>query len=392
MSEWSDVVALTKKLVAAPSFGAGGERAACEVALEAMRHLGYEEIGYDALGNVTGRLAGNGGGGTGCVLFDGHVDTVGVGDPSAWSGDPFQAWERDGFLYGRGVADMKGAIAAMLVGVARLKGDAAGCDIVVSVSVAEEEVEGVALGHVLDRYRPKAVVIGEATNLHLARAQRGRAEIVVETIGRPAHSSRPHLGRNAIKPMATLVNLLGNLPMPSDPLLGSAVLEVTDIISAPYPGLSVIPERCRATFDRRMLVGETDEDVLAEVQAILDAYVANDPEIAARASIAVDSFDTWTGYRLEAANCAPAWKMDDEAAIVQRGMGALTHAGLIPLLGHYSFCTNGSESAGRRDIPTIGFGPGHEDEAHTVDECVEIIHLHAAATGYECLARELATL
>jgi putative selenium metabolism hydrolase len=391
MSDWNDVVGLTAALVAAPSHDGVGEAEAAAIAMAAMVELGYEDVALDEIGNVTGRMPGTSSG-SGCVVFDGHIDTVGVGDTSAWTSDPFTAVERGGWLFGRGTSDMKGAIAAMIHGIAALRHDPAQCDIVVAVTLAEELVEGYALGFVLDHYDPKAVVIGESTNLHLARAQRGRAEIVVETFGVPAHSSSPQLGRNAIKPMATLVNLLGNLPMPSDPLLGPALLEVTDIMSFPYPGLSVIPERCMATFDRRMLVDETEEDVLAEVQALLDAYMQDDPLATARASIAVDRFSTYTGFDVVAPNCAPAWRMADDAPIVTAGIEALTASGLVPLLSHYSFCTNGSMSAGRRGIPTIGFGPGDEAQAHRIDESVEISHLHASVSGYECLARRLAEL
>jgi len=390
MSEHEGVVELTRRLVAARSDATVGEQQAVEVARAAMVELGYQGVKIDALGNLTGSMPGSAG--TGCVVLDGHADTVGVGDASAWASDPYVMEQRGTRLYGRGVSDMKGSIAAMIFGVARLKDDPVACDVVVSVSVAEELVEGYALGHVLDRFAPKAVVIGESTSMALARAQRGRAEVLVETFGVPAHSSTPQLGRNAIKPMVTLVNLLSNLPMPADELLGPAILEVTDIISHPYPALSVIPEHCMATFDRRMLVEETEEDVLAEVQAILDAYVWDDPSLDARASIAVDRFNTYTGFQVEAPNCAPAWRMTDDAPIVQAGIEALTHAGLLPILSHYSFCTNGSESAGRRGIPTIGFGPGDEAEAHRIDESLEVSHLFAAVTGYEMLARELARL
>jgi acetylornithine deacetylase/succinyl-diaminopimelate desuccinylase-like protein len=84
--------------------------------------------------------------------------------------------------------------------------------------------------------------------------------------------------------------------------------------------------------------------------------------------------------------------MADDAPIVQAGIAALTHAGMLPILSHYSFCTNGSESAGRRGIPTIGVCPGDEAEAHRIDESLEVSHLFAAITGYEMLARELAKL
>ncbi len=385
------VVELTQRLVAAPSHAEVGEEAACAVAHAAMVANGFVDVEIDALGNVTGRLPGTGAC-DGLILFDGHIDTVGVGNPAAWSSNPYAADVRGSRMYGRGVADMKGAIAAMIMGLGRLRDDPAACDVVLSVSIAEELVEGWALGRVLDRYPATAVVIGEATNLHLARAQRGRAEVLIETLGTPAHSSTPHLGHNALKPMAQLVTLLSGLPMPVDELLGPAILEVTDIISHPYPALSVIPERCRATFDRRLLVGETQEDVLGEVQALLDAFMQDAPEVRATASIAMDRIDTWAGGLLEAPNMAPAWRMADDAPIVRAGMRALEHAGLLPMLSHYAFCTNGSESAGRRGIPTIGFGPGEEAEAHRIDESIEVAHLQAAVDCYELLARELARI
>lgn len=391
MSDWDDVVSLTKKLVGAPSFADVGEREACEVARQAMEALGYSDVTVDEVGNVTGRMPGDGST-SGCVVFDGHVDTVTVGERSNWASDPFVATERDGRLYGRGTADMKGAIAAMIVGVSWLRDDPVPCDVIVSVSLAEELVEGYALGKVLDRYSPKAVVIGEATNLHLARAQRGRAEIVIETTGVPAHSSTPHLGRNPIRAMNRIGTLMMGLPMPEDPIVGRAIMEVTDIVSWPFPGLSMIPERCTATFDRRTLPGESEEDVLEEIQALLDAYTQDDLLEGATASIALDRFRTYTGFQAEAKNFAPAWKMDDDAPVVQAGLDALAQSGLVPVLTHYAFCTNGSESAGRRGIPTIGFGPGSETEAHRIDESVEVGHLIAAANGYEHLARELVRL
>lgn len=385
----NNVVELAQALVAAPSHAAVGERAAALVARRALEELGYRDVAIDDWGNVTGRIPGRA---PGCVVFDGHLDTVGVGDASAWTSDPFRAVVRGGRLYGRGTADMKGAIAAMIVGLAPLLNDPPACGILVSASIAEELVEGYALGHVLDQYPAKAVVIGEATNLALARAQRGRAEILVETRGVPAHSSTPQLGVNAVKAMAAVISVLSALELPFDDLLGPAVLEVTDVLSHPYPGLSVIPERCLATFDRRLLVGESQADVLAHVEAALDDLKVSYPQLQAFESIAVDRFESWTGARLEAPNFAPAWRMADDAPIVSAGQAALRAIGLDAPLSHYAFCTNGSESAGRRGIPTVGFGPGEEAQAHTIDESVAVEQLRQAADGYRALAVALAAL
>lgn len=386
---WNDVVELTQALVAAPSYAEVGEHAAAEVARQALAALGYQDVAVDDWGNVTGRIPGAL---PGCIVFDGHLDTVGVGDASAWSSDPFRASARGGRLYGRGTADMKGALAAMIVGLAPLLNDPPACDVIVSASIAEELVEGHALGHVLDRFPAKAVVIGEATTMTLARAQRGRAEILVETRGVPAHSSTPQLGVNAVKSMAAVISVLSALEMPFDELLGPAVLEVTDVLSQPYPGLSVIPERCLATFDRRLLVGEDQAEVLAHIETALDDLKESYPQLQAFESIAIDHFESWTGARIEAPNFAPAWRMADDAPVVLVGREALRSVGLDAPLTHYAFCTNGSQSAGRRGIPTVGFGPGEEAQAHTIDESVAIDQLHRAADGYRALAVALAAL
>src|SRR5688500_15357941 len=98
------VIDLTKRLVAAPSYDGVGEAAAAEVARAAMVALGYQDVGIDQAGNVTGWMPGNGSS-SGVVVFDGHLDTVGVGDPSAWASDPFAATQRMERLFGRGTAD-----------------------------------------------------------------------------------------------------------------------------------------------------------------------------------------------------------------------------------------------------------------------------------------------
>ena len=340
-----------------------------------MERLGYA-VEVDALGTVTGTIdAGDGP----CVLLDAHMDTVGVSDPGAWSTDP--AGElRDGRLYGRGSVDMKGPLAALVHGVA-----AAGlrCGrVVVSASIAEEMIEGFATVEVARRVRPDVAVICEPSHRAVVVGQRGRAELIVDVHGRPSHSSRPDLGVNAVEAMADVLRAARELELPEHPELGPAILVVTDVISRPYPALSVLPDRCTATFDRRTLPGETEERVLAQLREAARTAVA--PRGArAEVTIGLDRFDAYTGTPVEAPNFAPAWLTGADAPVARAALAAV---GGEP--GHWLFCTNGSGTAAL-GIPTIGFGPGDETLAHRVDEHIELAELHAGARDYAKLVEAL---
>jgi acetylornithine deacetylase/succinyl-diaminopimelate desuccinylase-like protein len=142
-----------------------------------------------------------------------------------------------------------------------------------------------------------------------------------------------------------------------------------------------VPDYCRATLDWRTLPGETESDLLGQVEEAI-ARALGDGPASGRASIAVDSFATYTGAAIEAPNFAPAWFFEEHEPVVQRAVEGLRRAGLEPRIHHYAFCTNGSATAGRLGIPTIGFGPGDEELAHRVDEYIELDDLVAGARGY----------
>ncbi|MDI3339303.1 MAG: YgeY family selenium metabolism-linked hydrolase [Sphaerobacter sp.] len=381
----SDLVDFALRLVREPSPSGDEGRVAALVAAE-MARLGYR-VETDELGNVVGTIdAGPGP----CILFDAHLDTVGVSSEADWTRNPWGevVGER---LYGRGSMDMKGPLAAAIYGIASLRDALARGRVVVAATVAEELVEGPALERVAARVRPDAVVICEATGLTVARGQRGRAEIRIEVTGRPTHSSRPEFGINAADAMADVILALREIAPPQHPVLGRGILVLTDILSEPYPGLSVVPHRCVATFDRRTLPGETEEALLAPIRERLVRALAR-TGARGSAAIAVDDFASYTGARVEAPNFAPAWFFPDDHPLVAGALAALDAAGLPARLGHYAFCTNGSGTAGRLGIPTIGFGPGDEEMAHRVDEYVEIAQLEAAARGYAAIARRLTEL
>ncbi len=370
------------RLIRVPS-PSGQEEGVAALVREELARLGFE-ASVDDWGNVLGTI-GDGPGPR--VLVDAHMDTVGVTDTTVWKHDP--RGERVGTrLYGRGAVDMKGPLAAAVYGLSTLVGRLDRGTVVFSASVAEEFVEGPALGRVAEQVDPDYVIVCEPTSLRLARGQRGRAEVRIEVAGRPTHSSRPDLGINAAEAMADIIVALRELPPPRHPVLGAGILVLTDIKSDPYPALSVVPDRCVATYDRRTLPGERETDVLGPIREAA-ARAAARSGATARVGIAADDFATYTGHRVTAPNFAPAWFFDDDAEIVAAAVRGLREAGLVPVLGQYAFCTNGSATAGHLGIPTIGFGPGDEDQAHRIDECVDVQELAAAARAYPAIVRQL---
>ncbi|WP_278382363.1 YgeY family selenium metabolism-linked hydrolase, partial [Clostridium tyrobutyricum] len=239
------------------------------------------------------------------------------------------------------------------------------------------------------RVKPDYVVIGEASNCNLKIGQRGRAEILVETFGKPAHSANPEKGINAVYKMNKLIEAIRKLKLSTHPFLGDGILELTDIKSSPYPGASVVPDYCRATFDRRLLVGETRESVLKPIQDIIKKLEGEDAEFKAKVSFSKGKERCYTGNEIEGERFFPGWLYDRKDEFVEKAYNGLKKAGIDPEITHYSFCTNGSHYAGEAGIKTIGFGPSKENLAHTVNEYIEISQLTKAVEGYYTIVKEV---
>jgi putative selenium metabolism hydrolase len=381
------LIAVCQKLIQTQSY-TGQEQGVAHQLKDKMLELGFDRAWIDSVGNVIGEIKGVKPGPR--ILFDGHIDTVEVSDREKWTVDPFAGTVKDGRIYGRGATDMKCSVVAMVYGLAPLvsmKEHMHG-SVFISGTVCEETFEGIALGKVVEALQPDFVVIGEASGLSLKRGQRGRAEIAVTTLGKAAHSSNPSVGKNAVYMMMRLVERILQQPILQDAFLGEGILELTDIISTPYPGASVVPHRCRVTFDRRTLVGETDESVLAPIRRAIAEMQKEDAEFKAEAEIVTATQECYTGACMSGKRFFPAWVLEEAHPLVDGALQSLRRSGLQPALTKYSFCTNGSYSAGVAGIPTIGFGPGREDGAHVVDENIEIEQLLGAAVGYQAIASQ----
>ncbi len=288
-------------------------------------------------------------------------------------------------MYGRGTSDMKGALSAMLAAALYYAEDADydfPGDIYVAGVVHEECFEGVAAREISAYVKPDYVIIGEASQLNMKIGQRGRAEIVVETFGVPAHSASPHKGVNAVYKMCKVIEEINKLTPPHHDVLGDGILELVDVKSSPYPGASVVPDYCRATYDRRLLTGETKESVLAPLQELLDGMMKEDPQLKAKVSYAVGQEKCWTGETIEAERFFPGWLFDKNEDWVQNIYKEMKEIGLNPTITNYDFCTNASHYAGEAGIRSVGVGPSLETLAHTINEYIEIDQLNKVMESY----------
>lgn len=380
------MIAFLQDLVRIPSYSTQ-ESALAERLMAEMSRVGFEDVHLDRIGNVVGRI-GSGHGRT--LLYDGHMDVVGVGDPTAWKRDPFAAEIENGILYGRGAADMKGGLAAMVYAgkLLRDRGVSLHGDLYLVGTVQEEPCEGLGVKVLIEEegLTPDYVLLGEPTDLQLVRGQRGRLEIQVVVQGRSCHASAPHLGDNAIYTAARLIFGIEMLSpqLADDKFLGPGTLAVTHIEST-AGSRNVVPDRCTFYIDRRLTIGETEVKAIAEVQSVLLRE-------AARAQVQVTEYvaTSYTGYPARMRASYPAWALDREHPFVQSVSQAIrAELGYRPAVGKWDFSTDGTYTMGVAGIPTLGFGPGEEKFAHTADEQIRLQDVERAARAYARIAAEI---
>jgi len=225
-----DMVRFLRDMIAIPSESAG-EKAVVERVAEEMQRLHFDEVRIDGLGNALGRV----GSGRAVVAIDGHLDTVGVGDPSTWRRDPYRGELENGIVYGRGASDQEAGVAAAVHGAAIAKeaGLLQDVQLWVTGTVMEEDCDGLCWQYILNEriLRPDVVVITEPTNLGVYRGHRGRMEIEVRTQGLSCHASAPERGVNAINRMAPIVEDIERLNLElasaADPFLGKGSVTIS---------------------------------------------------------------------------------------------------------------------------------------------------------------------
>jgi len=358
-----------------------GEKEVAQKLVEQMKAARFDEVTVDGLGNVIGRI----GHGKRVIAFDGHIDTVEVGNADNWTFDPFCGDVRDGYVYGRGAADQKGGVASMVTAGRILKELGLDRDLTVYFigSVIEEDCDGLCWKYIIeeDGIRPEVVVSTEPTDGGLYRGQRGRMEIEVTFRGVSCHGSAPERGKNAIymASRACLAVEKLNEALPADDFLGKGSITLTEFISG-SPSLCAVADYARIHLDRRLTWGETRESAVAQVEEIVkgenaEVYVPNYEETA------------YTGKRYGMEKYYPTWKWPEDHPAVQEGARAYQALfGKPPRIGKWTFSTNAVTISGMYGIPAIGFGPGREAMAHAPDETTPVEDLVNAAAFYALYA------
>jgi len=386
LSDQKALVNFLKELVQIPS-PSGQEGALAQRLAEEMERLGFPEVKVDKVGNVIGKI---GSGNRPILLMDGHMDTVEVGDYSSWTRDPYGGEVDGGFLYGLGASDMKGGLASMVYGLAALiKAGAKIPGTVYFVGVVQEEPsEGTALKASLQEegIMPDFAIIGEPSSLRIIQGHRGRMGIIVTTKGKSCHASAPELGQNAIYAASRIIfgiELMSSQFL-NDAYLGKGSAAVTWIRSE-SPSRNAVPPICSFYVDRRLTLGETEAKALAEIRSIVIREGAN-------AEITVNEYEarSYTGYTWKVREYFPAWLIPQNHPLVQAVLRAAERVlGFRPPLGCWKFSTDGVYTMGEAGIPTIGFGPGDEQLAHSPDERIRIDDLFAAAEVYAEMVLEI---
>jgi putative selenium metabolism hydrolase len=402
-----EAVEFTRRLVRCPSLG-GSEKGVADLLLSEMKNIGYDQVFRDDWGNVIGIINGHQPGPA--IVYNGHMDHVPPGELSLWGGyDPYGAdidvgeidnrdaskKERAEVIHGRGVADLKGALACAIYAgklllQLRNQGLALNGKYIVTAVCLEEPGDQVGTIQLIDDTFKKlqldydAVVSCEPTSLDIALGHRGRVEPVVSVYGKICHGSAPWLGINAVYKANKFIDKVANeLPksFPSDPDLGKSSIAMT-IIKASPGELCIVPERCDMNFDRRFVPGETPESCIQELQDIIDDLSKEDPEFKAEVKIAEVVQKFYTGKSVKIANKKNAWKTPREHPFVQAMAAGLEAVGQEVRYRYWYFGTDLSKVAAVDRKPAIGYAAGQEQLIHTPVEKLRTDYMEKSIAGY----------
>jgi putative selenium metabolism hydrolase len=376
-----DMTKFLRDMIKIPSESCEEEKVILRIK-EEMEKCGFDEITIDKMGNIIGRI----GHGKHVIAMDAHIDTVGVGEIRNWRFDPYEGYEDETTIGGRGASDQEGGMASMVYAGKIIKelGLEDDYTLLITGTVQEEDCDGLCWQYIIeeDKIRPEFVVITEPTSLNIYRGHRGRMEIKVSTSGISCHGSAPERGDNAIFKMAPILLELQELNnrLLDNEFLGKGTLTVSEIFYS-SPSRCAVADGCTVSIDRRLTDGETYKSAIAEIEALESVKKAN-----AKVEMYEYARPAYTGLVYPTKSYFPTWVLPEDHIVCKSSVKA--YEGLFnkkPLVDKWTFSTNAVSIMGRHNIPCIGFGPGMEEQAHAPNEITYKEHLVKACAMYAAI-------
>ena len=387
-SHRADMTRFLRAMISHPSESCEeGEVVACIKA--EMESLGYDEVKVDGLGNVMGFM----GEGDKIIAIDSHIDTVGIGNIENWDADPYEGYETDEIIYGRGGSDQEGGMASATYGAKIMKDLGLipeGYKIMVVGSVQEEDCDGMCWQSIVNEYfkgpedardQIEFVISTEPTDGGIYRGHRGRMEIRVDVHGTSCHGSAPDRGDNAIYRMAHIMTELEqlNARLADDPFLGKGTLTVSQIFYT-SPSRCAVADSCAISVDRRLTFGEDKDLAISQIENLPSVKAAGDK---AKVSMYTYEVPSWTGLVYPTDCYFPTWVLPEDHVVTKSTEETYRSLfGREPRTDKWTFSTNGVSIQGRYGIPCVGFGPGAESQAHAPNEVTYKDDLVTAAAMY----------
>jgi len=366
------------------------EEKVCRKIKELCEDAGFDEVYFDGLGSVIGRV----GKGSKILAFDAHIDTVTTGDLSAWKKDPFSGEIDDTYVWGRGTSDQKGGAASMITAGRILKdmGYDKDYSVYFTFTVMEEDCDGMCWKYLIEEEKliPDFAVSTEPTSCRLYRGHRGRMEMVVTIKGVSSHGSAPERGVSAAykasRAALAMEKLNAELLPDEENFLGKGTIVVSEM-KVNGPSQCAVPDQAMLYLDRRLTWGEDAELAISQVKKYITDVIGEEPESVTMPDYAKRGWKN-TDYSQEL--YFPTWKIDADHKIVKAGVAAHNDLyGKDPVVDKWTFSTNGVAICGRHKIPMIGFGPGDEKEAHAPNEKNRIEDLVVCSAFYAMLPYKL---
>lgn len=345
-----------------------------------MEKVGFDEVRVDAYGNVLGRI----GSGPHVIACDSHIDTVGIGDRNEWKWDPFEGKYEKGVIWARGASDQRGGMASMVYAGRLIKelGLASQCTIWMVGSICEEDSDGIAWLYMLREnvIKPEIVIVSEPTRCRIYRGHRGRMEIKIRIPGKSCHGSAPERGINPIYKAVPFIQEIEKLNKKLKPhkFLGKGTVTMTQIHEE-GPSQCAVPGALVMHLDRRLAPGEGKESSVKEVQAALKRAKVK----GAKVWVPVYEQPSWRGTVYPMEQYYPGWCLDEDHSLVKISDATYREVfGKKPVIDKWVFSTNATAITGLCGVPAIGFGPGAEDNAHSVVEHMPVDDLVSAMQFY----------